>query len=104
MGHISLDQLKAIAPDIVRIAVAAGAEIMSVYNDPNNKVKDKDDKSPLTVADLKAHKLIVAELEKLSPKFPILSEESMPPSFADRKSWEAYWLVDPLDGTKEFLS
>lgn len=104
MTHISLDRLKTLAQDVARIAVAAGAEIMSVYNDPNCKVLDKADKSPLTKADLKAHTLIVAALEKLSPQLPILSEESMPPAFAERKSWSAYWLVDPLDGTKEFLS
>ncbi len=104
MAMLTTNQLVALAEDVVKISIAAGREIMSVYSDPDVKLKDKADKSPLTVADLKAHNLIVAALDKLSPQLPILSEESMPPSFADRSKWDAYWLVDPLDGTKEFLS
>jgi 3'(2'), 5'-bisphosphate nucleotidase len=66
-------------------------------------VEFKDDKSPLTEADRRAHEVIVAGLEALDPALPILSEESASEELVDRRSWDSYWLVDPLDGTKEFI-
>src|ERR1700761_3241414 len=89
---------------IADIARAAGAEIMQVYSSGDFGARSKTDNSPLTEADLRAHRLIVAGLEALSPDIPVLSEESAAAPYSQRSQWSRYWLVDPLDGTKEFLS
>jgi 3'(2'), 5'-bisphosphate nucleotidase len=87
------------------IAVRAGQQILEVYGRSGAvEVSSKVDDSPLTEADLRANKLIVGELMRLFPQLPILSEESDAVSFAERMQWSEYWLVDPLDGTKEFIS
>lgn len=86
--------------DIVR---AAGEEILAVYRGSDFAVRSKADDSPLTEADLRAHRVIARRLKALFPALPILSEESTPPPFAERQGWRRYWLVDPLDGTKEFI-
>lgn len=91
------------AAELVRLTEAAGQKILDVYN-TDFDVDVKDDKSPLTQADLAAHAEIVAGLKALTPDIPILSEESEVPDFATRSSWDKYWLVDPLDGTKEFVN
>jgi 3'(2'), 5'-bisphosphate nucleotidase len=88
--------------DIKRIAVEAGDRILDVY-ESEFAIEHKDDKSPLTAADLAAHKTIVAGLTALTPQIPVLSEESAKIPFSVRSSWTRYWLVDPLDGTKEFI-
>ncbi|MBL4821629.1 MAG: 3'(2'),5'-bisphosphate nucleotidase CysQ, partial [Gammaproteobacteria bacterium] len=86
------------------IAIAAGKEILDVYQRPGEMdVTIKADNSPLTEADQRAHNVIVAELAKLTPEIPILSEESGHIGVAERRAWVRYWLVDPLDGTKEFI-
>ena len=87
---------------VVAIAESAGKAILEIYN-RDFDIQEKEDKSPLTEADLAAHKLIVAELEKLEPKLPVLSEESASIPYEERSRWLRYWLVDPLDGTKEFI-
>jgi len=87
---------------IVRIAEDAGKAILEVYN-RDFDVREKEDRSPLTEADLAAHKLIVAALEGLDPKLPVLSEESAEIPYEERSRWLRYWLVDPLDGTREFI-
>jgi len=84
------------------LAEAAGKAIMRVY-DSDFRVDLKDDESPLTEADRASHRLICAGLAELSPRLPVLSEESSPQEIEARLSWERYWLVDPLDGTKEFV-
>jgi 3'(2'), 5'-bisphosphate nucleotidase len=84
------------------IAKAAGAAILEVYAS-DFAVTHKDDRSPLTAADRAAHTRIVAGLEALEPQLPVLSEESDHGRLGDRRSWQRYWLVDPLDGTKEFI-
>jgi 3'(2'), 5'-bisphosphate nucleotidase len=89
---------------VLDIARAAGREIMAVYGAGGGDVTQKSDASPLTEADLRAHRLIVRELSKLTPDVPILSEEASDIDFAIRSAWKRYWLVDPLDGTKEFIS
>lgn len=81
----------------------AGDEIMSIYQ-RGFTIENKADASPLTEADLAAHALLLAGLEALSPRLPVLSEESSADSVADRRSWPRFWLVDPLDGTKEFIA
>jgi 3'(2'), 5'-bisphosphate nucleotidase len=86
------------------IALAAGAEILDVYH--QNRPIDvtlKADDSPLTEADRRADRVIAAGLAELPGSFPILSEESFADCHEDRQQWQRYWLVDPLDGTKEFV-
>ena len=87
--------------EIVNISVDAGEVILNYYNE-NVDVIYKDDESPLTKADLASHKIITDSIKKITPEIPILSEEE----FIDwkiRKKWKKYWLIDPLDGTKEFI-
>ena len=88
---------------LVPIAQAAGEAILDVYSQ-DFEVSLKDDRSPLTQADLASHRVIVAALEQLTPDIPILSEESARIPFDQRQQWESYWLIDPLDGTKEFIN
>ncbi len=89
---------------ICQLARDAGEAIMNVYNGetPLN-VSHKSDNSPVTAADIAAHQVIVQGLATLTPDIPVLSEEA-PPEWAVRQHWQRYWLVDPLDGTKEFLN
>ena len=88
---------------LIDIAAAAGREILDVYETAFD-VQTKDDASPLTQADLRAHRIIVDGLGTLTPDVPVISEEAEPPPFDERRRWQRYWLVDPLDGTKEFVS
>jgi 3'(2'), 5'-bisphosphate nucleotidase len=99
----TLDTLKPLLPNIVKISRTAGAEIMEIYHSGDFSIESKSDDSPLTAADLASHRSIVAGLEKLQTTFPILSEESDNIPFAVRSQWKTYWLIDPLDGTKEFI-
>jgi len=89
---------------ILTIAKAAGAAIMEVYDKApaDVEITRKGDNSPLTEADRAAHAIIARELEAHF-SFPILSEEGAATPYETRKNWETYWLVDPLDGTKEFI-
>lgn len=82
-------------------ALSAGEEILKVYNEEDFGVEKKEDCSPLTKADKAAHHIIVQKLE--SSKLPILSEEGAEIAYEDRKKWDYFWMVDPLDGTKEFI-
>lgn len=88
--------------DVITLAQEAGEKIIEIYKQ-DFSVHEKDDSSPLTQADLLSHKTIVEGLALLTPKIPVLSEESPPSAIANRLSWETYWLIDPLDGTKEFV-
>jgi 3'(2'), 5'-bisphosphate nucleotidase len=88
--------------DIVTIAKEAGNAIMQIYKQ-DFEVEYKQDNSPLTLADKKANDIIETGLNQLSVNFPILSEEGKSIPYEDRKHWEGFWLVDPLDGTKEFV-
>ncbi len=88
---------------VVAVAIEAGAAIMEVYA-TDFDVQSKDDESPLTKADLASHHIINGNLESLFPALPIISEEDGLPDFATRSTWDRYWLVDPLDGTKEFVN
>ena len=85
----------------IRAAVKAGIQIMKVYESNQYNIVYKEDESPLTVADIKSHETINHYL--LSGSLPLLSEEASNIPFSQRKSWEYFWLVDPLDGTREFL-
>ena len=84
-----------------RAALQAGKAILEVYTSGDFGVEMKSDKSPLTLADKAAHSIIVSQLEDTG--LPILSEEGSSISYDERKSWEYFWLIDPLDGTKEFI-
>lgn len=86
----------------IDLAVAAGSAIMAIYA-REFAVASKDDRSPLTEADLASHRLLVAGLEALTPEIPVLSEESAALEPAVRRAWPRLWLVDPLDGTREFV-
>ncbi|MGI9223179.1 MAG: 3'(2'),5'-bisphosphate nucleotidase CysQ [Woeseiaceae bacterium] len=88
---------------IVALAREAGDAILEVYA-TDFDVQSKDDESPLTQADLASHRCIVAGLEAQTPELPIISEESGLPGFDERGRWSRYWLIDPLDGTKEFVN
>ena len=96
-------ELEYLCHECVKIARDAGSAILAIYQ-TDFDVEEKQDKSPLTEADLAAHEIIVKQLSKLTPNIPILSEESTTPSFKQRSSWQTYWLVDPLDGTREFVN
>jgi len=86
----------------IGIAREAGDAIMEVYQGEIS-VSRKEDNSPLTQADMAAHHVIDAGLSALTPDWPILSEESVSVPYEERQRWGTYWLVDPLDGTREFI-
>ena len=88
---------------IVDLAVEAGKAVLEVYA-TDFDVQQKGDQSPLTQADLASHHCIVEGLSSLTPDIPIISEEEGLPGFAERGQWQRYWLIDPLDGTKEFVN
>ena len=88
--------------DVVALARAAGEEILAVYAG-EFAVTLKSDNSPLTVADMRAHRVISAGLASLTPEVPVISEEAPAPPLAERGRWEFLWMVDPLDGTREFV-
>ncbi|MGG4169875.1 3'(2'),5'-bisphosphate nucleotidase CysQ [Rossellomorea vietnamensis] len=88
--------------EVIEIAIGAGKKVLEVYDDAYT-IHEKEDRSPLTIADQLSHEHIKTELSKLFPTFPILSEEGASIPFKERKNWSSFWLVDPLDGTKEFI-
>jgi 3'(2'), 5'-bisphosphate nucleotidase len=87
---------------IIETAQKAGDAILTFYTD-DIEVVDKEDNSPLTRADLAAHHIIINALKELDPDTPVISEESGVPDYEQRKTWKKFWIVDPLDGTKEFI-
>lgn len=94
--------LEHLAREAGAIAERAAAAILEVYQS-DFAVEHKDDRSPLTAADLASHRLIVDALQALTPELPVLSEESADIAWDERSRWTRYWLVDPLDGTREFV-
>lgn len=105
-----MSELEVFIAPLKQIVAEAGKAILEVYHSADGiEVNSKSDDSPVTQADLAAHHIIVAGLKALGEQdaalnYPILSEEDGLPSFAERQSWGRYWLVDPLDGTKEFIN
>ncbi|MEO0447578.1 MAG: 3'(2'),5'-bisphosphate nucleotidase CysQ [Verrucomicrobiota bacterium] len=87
---------------LAAVAKQAGEAILEVYQ-REFTVEEKEDRSPLTEADQKANDIILAALEKAYPEIPAISEETKALPFSERTSWKRCWLVDPLDGTKEFI-
>ncbi len=93
----------AMRDELVDIARAAGDAILTVYASDFD-VMSKSDQTPVTAADVAAHELIAARLHKLAPDIPLLSEEGSIAPYTARRGWPRYWLIDPLDGTREFVS
>jgi 3'(2'), 5'-bisphosphate nucleotidase len=97
--HISIRFL----PHLLNASQKAGDAIMDIYRS-DFTVEEKDDRSPLTLADKRSHRIICDHLSAITDNsIPVLSEEGKDISFNDRKAWNSFWLVDPLDGTKEFI-
>ena len=96
---------KSLLDSAVYIAQTAGSEILKIYNSNNfsDSIEIKSDNSPLTIADKASNNIIINGLEKINSSIPILSEEGKNISYSTRKKWDKFWLVDPLDGTKEFI-
>ena len=88
--------------EVCNICKDAADRIMEIYT-TDFAVDNKQDSSPLTNADIASHKTICAGLSGILPRFPVLSEESADIPFSERKKWDRYWLIDPLDGTREFI-
>ncbi len=87
----------------VEIASEAGEAIMKIYEQADHGIQEKPDKSPLTLADKASNQIINSGLRKAYPDIPIISEENQEIPYSVRKSWTRCWIVDPLDGTKEFI-
>lgn len=100
--HTSLT-LHKLLPDIVGLAERAGTAVMKSYSQAEYATTYKEAGSPLTCADIASHELIVDGLCTLTPTVPVLSEESKTAPYDVREQWRAFWLIDPLDGTKEFI-
>jgi 3'(2'), 5'-bisphosphate nucleotidase len=96
------DQLQQWLTPTIQLTEAAGRRILQIYASAF-EVQQKTDKSPLTEADMASHEIISRGLHQLTPTIPVLSEESKYIDFAERQSWPTYWLIDPLDGTREFV-
>lgn len=96
--------MKELSEEVVRIAKLAGAKILEIYADESLfGIEVKSDESPLTQADKAANDIIIEGLSALSVDYPIISEETKLKPFSERKHYKKFWLVDPLDGTKEFI-
>jgi len=90
-----------ILPDVLKIADEAGEKVLHIY-ESDFKVRYKEDNSPITVADEAAHEIICNGLRNISQDIPILSEEGKSIPWEERKHWRRFWLIDPIDGTREF--
>ncbi len=95
-------QSRSVLPEVIELTRQAGKIIMEIY-ETDFHIQNKKDNTPVTNADLAANHLIVDTLSRLTPDIPVLSEESEEIPFAERSTWETYWLVDPLDGTRAFI-
>jgi 3'(2'), 5'-bisphosphate nucleotidase len=99
-----MNDLQSLINPLKTIAKQAGALILEIYEQPSEfDVQQKGDRSPLTRADQASNALICSELQKLTPDIPIISEENIETPYEERRHWTRCWLVDPLDGTKEFI-
>ncbi len=94
---------RALRSAVLDLTREAGRATMIYYDAPATEVREKDDRSPVTVADEAAHGILVDGLRRLDPATPVISEESAAESYETRRGWRRFWLVDPLDGTKEFI-
>ncbi len=96
--------LSHLLPQVIEIARSAGQLILDIYQKKQYEEYTKSDETPVTSADIAAHKLITERLSELTPDIPVLSEEAADISLEKRAQWQRYWLVDPLDGTQEFIA
>lgn len=96
--------LSHLLPSVIEVARSAGQLILEIYEKKDYEEFIKSDDTPVTSADLAAHKLISQRLSELTPDIPVLSEEAADISLEQRAKWDRYWLVDPLDGTQEFIA
>lgn len=103
MSRESSEPYQELIQPIIQIAYQAGRRIMEIY-DQGFEVEEKSDHTPLTEADIAADSTITQGLKELTPGIPILTEESDSIPFCEREKWPLYWLVDPLDGTREFIN
>jgi len=94
--------LKELLDPVIQVAYQAGKVIMEVY-DAGFSVEHKSDQTPVTEADKAANSCIESRLKELTPHLPILTEEAKPTPFSERQTWPRYWLIDPLDGTREYI-
>ena len=99
---LTIQVLQKLVTSVIDISAQASASILEIYN-TDFPVQNKKDGSPLTAADIASHKTICKGLQGAIPDIPILSEESINLPYRTRKQWHNYWLVDPLDGTREFI-
>ncbi|WP_028116514.1 3'(2'),5'-bisphosphate nucleotidase CysQ [Ferrimonas senticii] len=99
-----MSRLQSLIEPVIAIAQQAGDKIREIYLNGQYQQLTKTDNTPVTSADLAAHQLILQSLASLTPDLPILSEEDAEIPFADRCQWQQYWLIDPLDGTQEFIA
>ncbi len=97
----SLSELLEIAKDA---AIKAGIEVLSLYDKGDFEEFEKEDESPVTSADYRANEIIMEMLEELTPNIPIMSEEAPLAALKERSNWTRYWLIDPIDGTQEFIA
>jgi 3'(2'), 5'-bisphosphate nucleotidase len=97
----SLGELLEIAKEA---AIKAGVEVLQIYDKGDFEEFEKDDESPVTSADYRANEIIMEMLQELTPNIPIMSEETAIPPLEERLSWTRYWLIDPIDGTQEFIA
>ena len=95
--------IQTLVPQLVTLAHHAGEAVMKFYSQEELGTTYKEFDSPLTCADIASHDLIVEQLQALTPSVPVLSEESKAVPYDVRQAWRTFWLVDPLDGTKEFI-
>ena len=102
MSDNILNQLQSLSEACIQIAEQAGEKILEIYHGDFD-IQSKQDNTPLTTADMAAHFYIINALKQLTPSIPVLSEEDADIPFSERKTWSTYWLVDPLDGTREFI-
>ena len=100
---LTSDQLQDWIPSLLRACEQASDAILEVYQRTDFEVEQKSDHSPLTAADMASHRLLTAALKQLTPDIPVLSEESAEITYAERRFWPRLWVVDPLDGTREFI-
>ncbi len=98
-----MNDLEKLSEDICQVAVEAGKAILEIYNSDEFGTVLKSDESPLTMADQKSNAIICTSLKRLTPSIPVISEENKEIPFSTRKEFSTFWLVDPLDGTKEFV-
>lgn len=96
--------LSHLLPAVIEIARSSGQLILDIYQKGEFEEFTKSDSTPVTSADLAAHKLIMERLSELTPDIPVLSEEDADIDLSQRSQWDRYWLVDPLDGTQEFIA